>query len=191
MKKNLILAGVILLLTACSFVPKQPSTLENACTIANTHASWKKAFIRTYKKYGVPPHVVMAIIYHESHFRHDARPPRKKSWLFFKGDHISSAYGYAQALDGTWADYQRSTGQHGADRDDLPDAVDFIGWYVNNTSRKTGMSKWDARNQYLAYHEGVGGYQKQSHKRKPWLLKVANRVDRKADRYKQQLMQCN
>lgn len=191
MNKKVLLAAVILLLTGCSFAPKKPSTIENACTIANTHASWKKAFIQTYKKYGVPPHVVMAIIYYESHFRHDARPPRKKSWLFFRGDHISTAYGYAQALDGTWADYKKSTGKRGADRDYLPDAVDFIGWYVNNSNRVTGVSKWDARNQYLAYHEGAGGYKRQSYNKKPWLLKVANRVGKKAERYKQQLIKCN
>lgn len=191
MNKNILLAGIAVLLTACSFAPKQPSTLSNACTIANTHSSWKKAFINTYRRYGVPPHVVMSIIYHESHFRHDARPPRKDGFLFFRGDHISSAYGYAQALDGTWADYKRATGNSGADRDDLPDAVDFIGWYANNSSRVAGISKWDAREQYLAYHEGVGGYQRQSYRKKSWLMKVANRVGTRAERYKKQLMTCN
>lgn len=191
MRVKRILLGLLLFLVACTAVPKRPSSINNACTIANTHSKWKQAFVKTYRRYGVPPHVVMAIIYHESHFRHDARPPRKRVFWFFKGRRPSTAFGYAQALDGTWADYKKATGRHGADRDYLPDAVDFVGWYVNNSSRRTGVSKWNAAEQYLAYHEGVGGYLRKRHQQKPWLLRVASRVDQTANRFKQQLTHCD
>ena len=46
----------------------------------------------------------------------------------------SSAYGYAQALEGTWDDYRKDTGRRGADRDDFADSSDFIGWYMHGAA---------------------------------------------------------
>lgn len=169
---------VTLLVSACGSVPKSTTNIDNGCAILTTDDAWRKAFDQTFKKYGVPPHVVMAIIYQESRFVHDARPP--------KGD----AYGYAQALDATWDWYRDKTGETGADRDHLPDAVDFIGWYVSLNHRRTGISKWDAKNQYLAYHDGTGGYLNKTHLQKPWLIAVADKVDRRARRYRSQLASC-
>ncbi len=33
------------------------------------------------------------------------------------------------------SDYIAATGKRGADRDEFADAVDFIGWYVNETAQ--------------------------------------------------------
>lgn len=178
-----------LLLSACSSVPKNPKGVENACHILDTDSSWRNAFDNTYREYGVPPHVVMAIIYQESRFVHDARPPRKKI-LGIPTVRPSTAYGYAQALDTTWDWYQNKSGNRFADRDDLPDAVDFIGWYLLENHKRTGISKWDAENQYLAYHDGTGGYIEGTHRRKPWLLQVAKKVAGRSAMYRQQLSNC-
>jgi len=43
---------------------------------------------------------------------------------------------------------------------------------------------------YLAYHEGWNGYARGTHKRKKWLLGVAKKVDRQANRYRAQLQRC-
>ncbi|MGY0398703.1 MAG: transglycosylase SLT domain-containing protein [Ostreibacterium sp.] len=180
---------LIVLLVACSSVPQKPHGIANACDILSTDDSWREAFDQTYKKYGVPPHVVMAIIYQESRFVADARPPRKR-FFGIPTSRPSSAYGFAQALDETWNGYRNKTGNSGADRDNLVDSVDFIGWYIKANHKRTGVSKWDARDQYLAYHEGSGGYLKRSHNNKPWLLAVANKVDRRARVYRRQLKQC-
>lgn len=178
--QKIFLFAVALLLSSCisSSSPKSATGIENACEILNTDDSWRAAFEKTYEKYGVPPHVVMAFIYQESRFVHNARPS--------SGD----AYGYAQALDATWDWYIDKTGNRGADRDNLPDAVDFIGWYITENQRRTGVSKWDAKNQYLAYHEGTGGYLRDSHYEKPWLLAVSDKVDRRAALYRSQLASC-
>ena len=106
------------------------------------------------------------------------------------GKRPSSAYGYAQALDQTWDEYRSSTGNNGAERDDFDDAVDFIGWYVNQTGRKTGMKQFDYRGHYLAYHEGPAGYQRGTWRSKRWLIDVANRVHSNADRYEHQIQGC-
>ena len=61
----------------------------------------------------------MATIYTESSFRHNAKPPRKWYLGFIPGKRASSAYGYSQALDGTWDRYQKETGRWGASRTDF------------------------------------------------------------------------
>jgi len=53
-----------------------------------------------------------------------------------------------------------------------------------------GISKWDAYNQYLAYHEGHGGFRAKSYLKKPWLIKVAQKVKKRAGQYGTQLKRC-
>lgn len=187
MRYLLLLLSTSLLLSACisrrSFhidndVPLQASGVENGCDILNTHEKWRASFKKTYEKYGVPPHVVMAIIYQESRFVHDAKSP------------TSTAFGYPQAKTETWDWYRDKSGNNVAYRDYLPDAVDFIGWYLRENHRRTQVSKWDARTQYLAYHEGTGGYLRHSHLGKTWLLAVADKVGMRAKRYRHQLQAC-
>ncbi len=203
--RNLTICTYLLLifsvfLSACSLSSLKPSTssvavpkkaigIENACDILNTDDSWREAFEKTFQKYGVPPHVVMAIIYQESRFVSDARPPRKVV-MGIPMDRPSNAYGYAQALDPTWDWYQNKTGNSSAVRDNLADAVDFIGWYVQTNYDRTGVSKWDTKEQYLAYHEGSGGYLKETYKEKEWLIAVSEKVGRHAEVYRQQLANC-
>ncbi len=102
----------------------------------------------------------------------------------------SNAYGYAQALDSTWVRYKNDTGRQSADRDDFDDAIDFVGWYTNLSYRSIGISKWDPYNQYLAYHEGQAGWQRQSYEQKTWLVKTAERVDSRAKKWWSQLQSC-
>jgi hypothetical protein len=121
---------------------------------------------------------------------HKAKPPRQKLLWFIPWFRPSSAYGYAQALDETWEWYIKKTGNWGADRYDFGDVSDFIGWYGDISYQKLGISKWDAYNQYLAYHEGHGGFKRKTYLKKPWLIKVARKVEANADRYSKQLSGC-
>lgn len=56
--------------------------------------------------------------------------------------------------------------------------------------RLLGLSKWDGYRQYLAYHEGHGGYRRGTYRGKPWLMRVARKVDGRARRYHTQLSRC-
>jgi len=167
--------------------PKNPNDI---CEIFREVEDWYDAANDTYQKWGVPPYVSLAIMHQESSFEAAARPPRKKFLWIFPGTRPSSAYGYAQALDGTWERYKKATGNSWADRDEFEDAIDFIGWYCNLSKRLSGISKKDAYNQYLAYHEGHGGYNKRTYKKKKWLVKVAQKVKNRANIYKRQLNAC-
>jgi len=109
----------------------------------------------------------------------------------------SNAYGYAQALDCTWARYKNDRGRRYADRDNFDDAIDFIGWFTNLSNKSAGISKWDPYNQYLAYHlspityrEGQAGWQRGSYKQKSRLKKSARQVDIRAREWSIQLQSC-
>jgi hypothetical protein len=102
----------------------------------------------------------------------------------------TTAYGYAQALDETWAQYLDSAGNLLAARDDFADAADFIGWYSHLSHRKLGIAKTDAKKLYLAYHEGHKGYAQGSYLNKAWLRGVADKVAKRARLFERQLSQC-
>lgn len=187
--RNFVMIIIAFMIVGCSSVPTKPKGINHACNILKTHQSWEAAFSDSFKKYGVPPHVIMAVIYQESRYVSDARPPRR-SFLGIPTTLPSTAYGFAQALDSTWNWYQDKSGNWGADRDHFPDAVDFIGWYINENHKRTGVSKWDAQKQYLAYHEGTTGYLKGTYKKKKWLVDVSHKVANRASKYRKDLTEC-
>jgi hypothetical protein len=186
------LAALLLLVVAalwsCSTTP--PRNLNDSCEIFDDKSGWYEDAKSAFERWGVPIHVQLAIIYQESKFVDDAKPPRDYLLWVIPWGRVSSAYGYAQAKDSTWDWYRKKTGNRFADRDDFADAVDFIAWYGNMSHRMLGISKGDAYRQYLAYHEGQGGYKRKTYEKKPWLIKIAHQVDNRARHYHTQLAQC-
>lgn len=176
---------------SCAGTERPPSSAADACRMQTERPHWFKAMKQTEQKWGVPVSVQLATIGRESSFVADARPMKtEKGWFFTRQVPRSSAYGYAQAIDGTWDWYLRDTGRRRADRTDFADASDFIGWYMNLNTRINGVSSRDAYNQYLAYHEGKAGFARGSHRGKSWLPPVARDVQAWADRYEAQLQTC-
>ncbi len=190
MSRFLIALLGVVFLASCGGSNRPPSNLNNACAIARERPDYIKAFKSTERKWGVPVHVQMATIYQESRYRHDARTPHKYVLGVIPMGRQSSAYGFSQALDGTWDEYQRETGKRRAKRDRIRDASDFVGWYMNKSLEKNGIQLSDTRNQYLAYHEGHAGFTRGSYNSKSWLLRVANDVDARAGLYQAQLAGC-
>lgn len=183
--------GLLLgLLSACG-KEKPPSTTVDACRMQQERPQWFNAMRKTEQKWGVPVSVQLAMISRESSFRADARPTQRVgSGIFSREVARSSAYGYAQALDGTWDDYRSDTGRRGADRDDFADSSDFIGWYMKQANETNGVPLHDVYSQYLVYHEGSAGYARGSYRNKSWLPAVARDVQSWAARYDAQLQTC-
>ena len=167
----------------------RPGNIDDLCAIFRGDNDWYLDAKAAHKKWSTPIPLMMSIIYHESSFRPKVRPERPK-FLFIPLPRRSSAYGYAQAQDPSWNDYREDTGNWSHDRDDFGDAINFVGWYSDKTSTVLGISKWDGYSQYLAYHEGWGGFSRGSYKKKPELLKVASRVQKKTEQYSIQLKKC-
>ena len=186
-----VLLVAALLLAACGsrdFSP--PRELDNACSIVRERPQYLRAMRATERRWGVPVPVQMAIIHAESRFIGNARTPHQFRLGVIPVGRQSTAFGYSQALDGTWAEYLRETGNRRARRENIADATDFIGWYMNHTVRRNGIPLTDARNQYLAYHEGHAGFRRGSYNQKAWLIRVADRVGARAEMYAAQLSAC-
>lgn len=191
MSKTLRALILVLLVASCGGRDTStPRKLDNACTILNQRSDYLRAFRATERKWGVPVHVQMAVIHQESKFVSDARTPFKYVLGVIPMGRQSSAFGYSQALDGTWKEYQRATGKRTARRDRIRDASDFMGWYMNQSRERNGIALNDARNQYLAYHDGHTGYARGSYNKKAWLLDVAQKVDARSDMYRNQISGC-
>ena len=190
MIRSLLLIGSLLFLAACGGGGGAPSNLDDACSILKQRSGYLRAFRATEKKWGVPVHVQMATIYQESKFIPDARTPFRYTLGVIPVGRQSSAYGYSQALDATWDEYRIDQGRRGAKRNRIKDASDFMGWYMAQTAERNGIALTDARNQYLAYHEGHTGYARRSYRRKPWLVRIAGEVEARAALYAQQLATC-
>ena len=178
----------VITFSSCATAP--PKNPENLCEIFREHRDWYFAAKDAKARWGVPIHVPMSMMYQESSFREDALPPRDYLLGFIPWGRVSSAYGYSQAKTMTWDDYIKETDNSGADRDDFDDAIDFMGWFIYKTQKINKISKWDAYNQYLNYHEGWGGFKRKSYKKKAWLVKVARKVDNRARTYSRQLKSC-
>ncbi len=167
-----------------------PRNLDNACALAAERPQYFRAMKDTERRWGIPVHVQMATFHQESKFIGNARTPHRYALGVIPMGRQSSAYGYSQALDGTWEEYQAEQRRFGARRDRIDDAADFMGWYMNASTERLGISKWDAKAQYLAYHEGRTGYTRQSYLNKPWLMDVSDRVAQRAEMYRAQLASC-
>jgi hypothetical protein len=186
--KVFVCAFLLISLSACATYV--PSNTNNICDIFQGEIDWYEAARDAQHKWGTPVHVLMAIMHQESRFISDAQPERDWFLGFIPLPRRSTAYGYAQAQDPAWEEYLKDSGSFGADRDEFDDAIDFIGWYTYGSHKRLKLSKWDVYGQYLAYHEGRGGYSRKTYNKKPWLLKVAKKVQQRAASYNMQLKRC-
>ncbi|MUH72429.1 hypothetical protein [Psychrosphaera haliotis] len=188
MKKSVIILILTILVSGC--VTPQPKNISNVCEIFKEREDWWDDANDMNDRWGTPIHVVMAMMYQESSFKADAAPPMEYFLGFIPIGRASSAYGYSQAKTVTWDEYVKESGNSWSSRSDFEDAIDFMGWYTAKTNRLNKVSKWDAKNQYLNYHEGWGGYKRKTYRKKAWLVRVANKVDSRAKRYATQLRGC-
>ncbi len=192
--KNFLIIHIILIfiLNSCAGMPKYtsvPVNPNNLCDIFNQKTHWYFHTKKSEEKWGTPIHVQMAIIHGESGFNFIARPGRKTLLNNNKPyKRLSSAFGYAQVLDGTWKMYKKETGKRVAWRNSFKDSTDFIGWYTSKSKSILNISQQDVYNQYLAYHQGWGGYKKGV--KKQAIKNYAQKVSKQAAKYKGQLSEC-
>ncbi len=192
LSKIVAVFALVLALSACA---SAPSHINNVCRVFDQKngwfENWRTAAEKSERKYGVPVPVLMATLRKESGFQHNAKPPRTMLLGFIPWKRASSAYGYSQALAGTWTQYQKETGNGSAKRNNFADAVDFVGWYHSKTADRFGVSRTDAYNLYLAYYLGGSGNGRGDWAQKPGLQRYARETEKMAREYEQQLQECN
>jgi len=191
MSRYLRAALLLLLLASCGGGNySAPRQLDDACAIVRERPSYLSAFRDTQRRWGVPVAVQMATMHQESKFIGNARTPFRYALGVIPMGRQSSAFGYSQALDDTWDEYRKETRNFGARREQIDDAADFMGWYMRASNQRLAIGLGDARNQYLAYHEGRTGFANGSYNSKAWLVEVASKVQSRAERYDAQLRAC-
>ena len=187
---RLILLILIFATTSCSIFPTKKVSQHHACSLIESKRSWKRAVIKTERKWGISPGMQLSFILTESNFRPRAKTQKTYFLGFVPTGRLSSAFGYAQAIDSTWETYQKSSGNRFSSRTNFADSVDFVGWYTNETTKKLKIKKSDVVNQYLAYHQGHRGYLRGAFKKKPNLIQAAKRTEENALKYDNQLKRC-
>ncbi|MDB3969697.1 lytic transglycosylase [Candidatus Pelagibacter sp.] len=177
---------LLFLISACSSIP---SNTSNSCSILNERYLWLKHVNKSEKKWGSPIYLQLAFIKMESDFDWLAKPPRQKLFKVIPYKRPSTSFGYSQAVNGTWEQYKKETGNKLAIRSRFKDSVDFIGWYTNKSSTILKIPKNDVFKQYLAYHEGWGGFKNYKDNKK--VINLAKRVEKQSNVYKNQLIECS
>ena len=183
--KSKLLLIILFLISACSSIP---SNTSNSCLIFDERYLWYKHAKKSEEKWGTPIYLQLAIIKMESDFDWLAKPPRQKLFKVIPYKRPSTSFGYSQAVNGTWEQYKKETGNKLAVRTRFKDSVDFIGWYTNKTQSILKVSKNDAFKQYIAYHEGWGNFK--YYKKNNKVIGLAERVEKQSKVYKKQLIQC-
>lgn len=183
-----IVLALLLVLAGCSSLP--PANPNNICDIFDDKPSWYKDAKKAEKQWGSSVPVMMSIMYQESQFKHNARPARTKILWVIPGPRPSDAYGYPQAKDDVWDEYQDQSGNGWSRRDNFGDAIDFIGWYNKQSQKRSRIGLQDSYNLYLAYHEGHGGYNRATYRKKNWLMNTARKVEDRSQQYENQLRNC-
>lgn len=141
---SLTIAFTALAISSCSERAKVDDSM-GVCEILVQNPSWSKSLKAAQDTYKLPPAFAMAIIYQESKFKAEAKS---------KG---SSAYGYAQAIDGTWKNFQKDV-KSNAKRNNFNDSVQFVGWYTAQLAKSTKLKMSDSYNLYMAYMLGATGF---------------------------------
>lgn len=192
MKRIVFFVALTIMLAGCA--TSVPKYTNNACAVLEQKNgffnNWHKSAKRAEQKYGVAMPIILATIYTESGYRHNARPPRTKLFGFIPWKRQSTAYGYSQALNGTWDHYRKSTGNWNAKRTNFDDAADFIGWYHRESIRRNGISPNNAYALYLNYYLGHSAYARNGGRVGGIAVQGATRADQMARRYDQQLRAC-
>ncbi|WP_019220867.1 membrane protein [Bartonella senegalensis] len=192
MRHLLFLGALVFLLGGCATTT--PIYTNNACAVLaqkdGFFDNWGKASKRAEIRYGIPMPIILATIKMESNFRHNARPARTKLFGFIPWKRPSTAYGYSQALDSTWAMYLRSTGRSFAWRTNFADAADFVAWYHRQSVQRNGVRFDDAYSLYLNYHMGHGAYAHSQGVVPGALAQAAQRMAMMSRHYDQQLKAC-
>lgn len=170
--------------------PEPPKDQDNLCHIFQEQPGWYDAAAESQARWGTPIGTQMAFVQQESAFQRFVRPPRTYLLGVIPWRRPSTAYGYAQAQDPAWRDYVKAMDAPFAQRVIMQDALNFIGWYNAQTHRQLGIPLHDAKQLYLAYHEGRSGYLHHSYRHKPSVQRLALQVAHRATVYTRQLKGC-
>ncbi|MCB2427935.1 hypothetical protein [Methylophaga pinxianii] len=184
------LGMLILVWLAAGCSPSSPDNQQDICQIFRQQPRWYDYAKAAEVKWGTSIATQMAFIQFESSFYSHIRPPGQTLFGLFTWDRPSSAYGYAQAQNPAWRDYLNDGASPLARRTHMRYATDFIGWYNQRSHHRVNIALDNPTHLYLAYHEGLTGYERGRYQNKPHVLHTARQVGTQARLFAHQLAQC-
>lgn len=163
---------------------------QNLCAVFSDNFDWYRYTHEAESKWGIDKSIIMAVIHAESSFRATAMPV--KSYLFgmIPWETHSSAFGYSQALKGTWEEFSNDSPALIRSRMNFKDSAEFVAWYLSKCAKSANINPNDAANLYLCYHEGVNGFKKKSYRSKTWLVEKSKSIASNASASKRELFDC-
>ncbi|UTC24965.1 hypothetical protein MMH89_02230 [Candidatus Comchoanobacter bicostacola] len=179
----------VLILSGCSDRQFQANVYENdICRVIHANPGWAEKLKQVQKRYGIEPNVVLSVISHESSFRSHARAQRSYFWGVIPYRRESS-FGYGQVKDETWQWYLSKNPGYFRSRTSFRDTSVFIGWYYQQYLKKAPESRVSAYDFYIAYRNGLGGYEDES-VMDEWMIGKCSSVQELSDRYRTMLLEC-
>ncbi|MDC3180935.1 transglycosylase SLT domain-containing protein [Gammaproteobacteria bacterium] len=180
--------AILSLLSGCVVEEPQAGYEKDICQFVHAHSRWSSVLRKTEQEFEISPGLVMSVIYHESSFRSHVRPPRDIVLGVFPV-RLRTEYGYGQIKDMTWQWYLEKDPGLFRSRTSFADTARFIGWYYKHYLAVSRPTKKRAYDFYLAYHEGLGGYQRLT-QINDWLDRKSNSVQKYADQFDLVLRDC-
>lgn len=186
MKRKLWMVSLV---WTCSQAVLTPTDYDKRiCRVVQSNWGWSYSINKAAKRYDISPGLLLSIIYHESGFQPRVRPKPYKILGFIPWQ-MSTAYGYGQIKNETWEWYKSHNPGWFQSRTNFTDTLDFIGWYYQLFLKKA-KTDYLHRDFYLAYHEGLGGYERGTYHNNKWLMNKANQVALRAELYDEALREC-
>ena len=89
-----------------------------------------------------------------------------------------------------WDEYRVRSENWSASPRNIKDAVDFVGWFSRESTKRNKISWDDVSAHYLSYRLGHGGYHRYDAEKYPELRMKAEKVEQRAIKWQQSLKQC-
>ena len=162
----LVIAGLIL--SGC-FGSKPVKQEQDICKILDDKKVWIAPALQAESKYGTPLYVTLALL--------------ETPLTDLKKKHVKP-----RSTD--WDDYRIRSERWDATPYNPSDAVDFIGWFAQESIKRNKIAVDDVSAHYLNMRLGHGEYFRLDRTKYPELVSQSRVVDAKAQAWKAQINQC-
>lgn len=139
------------------------------CELLDENDEWLKPLANAQANYGTPVSLTLALL-----------------------EQPLSEFDKAHVLPRTadWDEYRVRTENWAASPRNIEDAVDFIGWFSQESIKRNKLSWSNVSAHYLSYRLGHGGYHRYDAEKYPELKMKADKIQQQSHKWQQSLKRC-
>lgn len=141
----------------------------NICELLQREKTWIQPALKSEQRYGTPLALTFVLL--------------EQPLTQLKKTHIKP-----RAAD--WDEYRIRSERWDASPNNAADAVDFIGWFTQESVKRNNITLNDVSAHYLALRVGHGNYHRLQADKYPELLQQAEQIERKAQQWQSELALC-